>query len=325
MSSQPTPIQDPGVTVATGEPGHISAAGDWHHRLATTLESHSSLIKSTASVLLTGWNGDASKQYQTLSTVMSGHYEATAEEARAVGSALKRFSAELGNAQGEGRVALKNAIHWMNEVNEWQDKLAAAEAAKAAAQTRVKTAMSAVVAANHAASAPGAAPAAAGAAQRANSNLQAARNALAKAETDESTATKNLKNAANHFTMWQKKGGHALQEAEKAAGVAGLALGAVAISVSADGWGHQRVRERDVRVRQRLDLRRVFRGGRRGSGTRQLAGPVPGRRGRVSDGQRQRQHHRGPGRCVGPGLCRGAGEHDGQRRLEPARGDGHRR
>ena len=230
MSSQPAPIQDPGVTVATGEPDEISAAGDWHHRLATTLESHSSLIKSTASVLLTGWNGEASTQYQTLSTVMSGHYEATAEEARAVGSALKRFSAELGNAQGEGRVALKNAIHWMNEVNDWQDKLAAAEAAKAAAEARVRTAMSTVVAANHAASAPGAAPGAAGAAQKANTNLQAARNALAKAETDQSTATKNLKNAANHFTMWQKKGGNALQEAEKAAGVAGLALGAVAIT-----------------------------------------------------------------------------------------------
>jgi hypothetical protein len=65
---------------------------------------------------------------------------------------------------------------------------------------------------------------------QANSNLQAARSALAKAQTDEATATKNLKNAADHFTMWQKKGGQALQEAEKAAGVAGLAVGAVAIS-----------------------------------------------------------------------------------------------
>ncbi|HXD63965.1 MAG TPA: hypothetical protein VNV17_05100 [Solirubrobacteraceae bacterium] len=230
MSSQPAPIQDPGVTVATGEPDEISAAGDWHHRLASTLESHSALIKSTASVLLTGWNGEASTQYQTLSTVMSGHYEATAEEARAVGSALKRFGAELGNAQGEGRVALKNAIHWMNEVNDWQDKLAAAEAAKVAAEARVRTAMSTVVAAHHAASAPGAAAGAAAAAQKADINLQAARNALAKAETDQSTATKNLKNAATHFTMWQKKGGNALQEAEKAAGVAGLALGAVAIT-----------------------------------------------------------------------------------------------
>ncbi len=113
MSSTPTPITEPGVTVATGDPDTISAAGDWHHRLASTLESHSSLIKSTAGVLLTGWTGEASKQYQSLSAVMSGHYEVTAEEARAVGSALKRFSAELGSAQGEGRVALKNAIHWM--------------------------------------------------------------------------------------------------------------------------------------------------------------------------------------------------------------------
>jgi hypothetical protein len=230
MSSTPTPITEPGVTVPTGDPETISAAGDWHHRLASTLESHSSLIKSTAGVLLTGWTGEASKQYQSLSAVMSGHYEVTAEEARAVGSALKRFSAELGNAQGEGRVALKNAIHWMTEVNDWQDKLAAAQAAKAAAEARVQTAMGAVVAANHAASAPQAAAGAAGAAQQANRNLQAARNALAKAETDESTATKNLKNSADHFTMWQKKGGQALEEAEKAAGVAGLALGAVAIS-----------------------------------------------------------------------------------------------
>ena len=53
---------------------------------------------------------------------------------------------------------------------------------------------------------------------------------MAEAEKDEATATKNLKTASDHFTMWQKKGGHALEEAEKAAGVAGLALGAVAIS-----------------------------------------------------------------------------------------------
>jgi stage V sporulation protein SpoVS len=230
MSPSPTPLTDPGVSVATGDPDTISAAGDWHHRLASTLESHSSLIKSTASVLLTGWSGEASTQYQSLSAVMSGHYEVTAEEARSVAGALKRFSSELGNAQGEGRVALRNAIHWMNEVNDWQDKLAAAEAAKAAAETRVKTAMAGVLAANHAANVPQAAPGAAGAVQQATRNLQAARTALANAETDQSTATKNLKNAADHFTMWQKKGGQALQEAEKAAGVAGLALGAVAIS-----------------------------------------------------------------------------------------------
>jgi hypothetical protein len=224
MSSSPTPITDPGVTVATGNPDEISSAGHWHSALASKLEAHSSLIKSTASQLLTGWTGEASKQYQTLSAEMAGHYEVTAAEARSVASALKRFSSELASAQGEGRVALKNAIHWMNEVNNWQDKLAAAQGAKAAAETRVKTAMSAVVAANHA-SAGGA-----GAVQQAAHNLSEARAALAKAETDESTATKNLKTAADHFTSWQKKGGQALQDAEKAAGVAGLALGAVAIS-----------------------------------------------------------------------------------------------
>ena len=230
MTPSPTPITDPGVTVATGDPEAISTASAWHHKLASTLESHSSLIKSTASVLLTGWNGEASKQYQDLSATMSGHYEVTAAEARAVGNALRRFSAELGSAQGQGKVALKNAIHWMNEVNDWQNKLSAAEKAKAAAEARVKTAMQAVIGANHAAHAPGAAPGAAGAVTQANNDLQAARNALAKAQTDEATATKNLKNAADHFTMWQKKGGQALQEAEKAAGVAGLAVGAMAIS-----------------------------------------------------------------------------------------------
>jgi hypothetical protein len=230
MSSPSTPISDPGVTVATGDPDKLSAAGDWHHSLASALESHSALIKSTASTLLTGWNGQASKQYQTLSAEMSGHYEMTAAEARSIASALKKFSGELGTAKGQGRVALKNATHWMNEVNDWQDKLAAAQTAKTAAEAKVKQAMAAVVAANHAASAPHAAAGAAGGVQQATANLQAARNALATAQTDESTATKNLKNAADHFTMWQKKGGQALQEAEKAAGVAGLALGAVAIS-----------------------------------------------------------------------------------------------
>src|ERR1700753_439487 len=111
MTPPPTPITDPGVTVATGDPDSIASAGAWHHKLASTLESHSSLIKSTASVLLTGWTGEASKQYQSLSATMSGHYEVTASEARAVGSALKRFSSELGNAQGEGKVALQHARH----------------------------------------------------------------------------------------------------------------------------------------------------------------------------------------------------------------------
>jgi len=230
MTPPPAPITDPGVTVATGDPDSIASAGAWHHKLASTLESHSSLIKSTAGVLLTGWTGEASKQYQSLSATMAGHYEVTAAEARSVGSALKKFSSELGTAQGEGRVALKNAIHWMNQVNDWQDKLSAAETAKAAAQARVKMAMTAVISANHAATASQGSPGAAAAVTQANRNLTAARNALATAETDEATATKNLKNAANHFTMWQKKGGTALEEAEKAAGVAGLALGAVAIS-----------------------------------------------------------------------------------------------
>src|SRR5262249_25042613 len=83
------------------------------------------------------------------------------------------------------------------------------------------------VAANHAAAAT--AGAAGPAVVQANANLQAARNALAKTQADEATATKNLKNASDQFTVWQKKGGTALQEAERAAGVAGLALGAVAI------------------------------------------------------------------------------------------------
>src|ERR1700744_2933210 len=163
MTPPPAPITDPGVTVAPGAPDSLASAGAWHHKLASTLESHSSLIKSTASVLLTGWTGDASKQYQSLSATISGHYEVTAEEARAVGSALKRFSSELGNAQGEGRVALKNAIHWMNEVNDWQDKPPGAEKARAPAEAGVKTAMLSVVAANHAATAPQASPHAAAA------------------------------------------------------------------------------------------------------------------------------------------------------------------
>src|SRR6201986_3848329 len=277
MTPPPTPITDPGVTVATGDPDSIASAGAWHPKLASTLESHSSLIKSTAGVLLTGWTGDASKQYQSLSATMAGHYEVTAAEARAVGSALKKFSAELGSAQGEGRGALKNAIHWMNEVNDWQNKLSAAEKAKAAAEARVKTAMQAVVAANHAAMAPQTSPHAGAAVTQANNNLNAARNALAKAQNDEATATKNLKNSADHFTMWQKKGGKALEEAEKAGGGAGLA---------------------------------------RGAG--QLGGAVPGGCGRDGHGHGQRQHHRGSGRRVGPGLRGRAGQRDRQRRLEPA-------
>lgn len=230
MSTSPTPITDPGVTVATGDPNAIAAAGDWHHALASKLEAHSSLIKSTAGALLTGWTGQASRQYQTLTHEMAGHYEVTAAEARAVAGALKRFSADLGSAQGEGRVALKNAIHWMNQVNDWQDKLAQAQKAKAAAEAQVQTALQGVLAANHAAVAAHAGPGAIAAVSQAKDSLQAARNALAKAQTDEATATKNLKNASDHFTMWQRRGGQALQEAEKAAGVAGLALGAVAIS-----------------------------------------------------------------------------------------------
>lgn len=231
MSDAPAPpITDPGVTVATGDPDKISSAGDFHHALASKLEAHSALIKHTAGALLTGWNGSASKQYQTLSAEMSGHYEITAAEARSVASALKRFSSELGSAQGQGKVALKNAIHWMNQVNHWENKLGDAQKAKAAAEAKVKQAMQGVIAANHAASAPHAAPTAAAAVTQANNRLHAARKELAQAETDESTAKKNVKTSADHFTMWQKKGGQALQEAEKAAGVAGLALGAVAIS-----------------------------------------------------------------------------------------------
>ena len=201
--------------------------------MATTLESHSSLIKSTASVLLTGWNGEASTQYQTLSTVMSGHYEATAEEARAVGSALKRFSAGSATRRVRGGVALKNAIHWMNEVNDWQDKLAAAEAAKAAARRGSGRPCRRSSRADLCRERTGRR------ARRRRGCLRRRPTSTSRPPatrwprpkpTKSSTATEKLKNAANHFTMWQKKGGNALQEAEKAAGVAGLALGAVAIT-----------------------------------------------------------------------------------------------
>ena len=95
--------------------------------------------------------------------------------------------------------------------------------------------------------------------------------------------------------MWQKKGGNALQEAEKAAGVAGLALGAVAITSppmagAINGF---------VNGMSGSDTASIFAGfsagGRRGICARQLAGTLPGRRRRVSDRQWQRQHHRRPG------------------------------
>jgi hypothetical protein len=65
----------------------IDEAGGFHHAVAERLEAHSALIRSTASFLLNGWNGQASKEFDTFSSDLSGHYEVTASEARAVGSA----------------------------------------------------------------------------------------------------------------------------------------------------------------------------------------------------------------------------------------------
>jgi hypothetical protein len=232
-SAPDDPITDPGVDVATGDPDKIDEAGGFHHAVAEKLEAHSALIRSTASFLLNGWNGQASKEFHIFSSDLSSHYEVTASEARAVGSALKKFASELGRSQGEGRTALKNAIHWMNEVNHWQNKLSDISKQQDVAETNIHTAMLDVVAARSALSSaqdPKEIPGLTDRLNTANGTLASARQHMADLQNDQAQASKQWYNASEYFTTWQKKGGQALQDAELAAGVAGYALGIVTVN-----------------------------------------------------------------------------------------------
>ena len=232
-SAPDDPITDPGVDVATGDPDKIDEAGGFHHAVAEKLEAHSALIRSTASFLLNGWNGQASREFDMFSSDLSGHYEVTASEARAVGSALKKFASELGKSQGEGRTALKNAIHWMNEVNHWQNKLSDISEQQDAAETDIHNAMVNVIAARSALSSaqdPKEIPGLADRLNTANGTLGSARAHMADLQNEQAQASKQWYNASEYFTTWQKKGGQALQDAELAAGVAGYALGVVAVN-----------------------------------------------------------------------------------------------
>lgn len=227
------PITDPGVKVATGDPDKIDAAGGFHHAVAAKLEAHSALIKGTAGFLLNGWNGKASKEYKFVSEETSGHYEVTAAEAVAVGSALKKFASELGKSQGEGKTALKNAIHWMNEVNSWSKKEGELTPKVAAADKAVTTQMGVVVTARNAwvnNTDPKQDASLQVAYNNAKADLTTKRATLNDLQNQKTNASKQRYAAADHFTSWQKKGGAALQRAEQAAGVAGYALGVVSIA-----------------------------------------------------------------------------------------------
>ena len=203
---------DPGVQVAPGDPGQLSAAANWHSNLAAGLETHAATVVSAAGSLAPVWQGSAASSYQALSGMISAHFRGAAGTSRAAAASLRRYSGELERCQQEGKQALAHAEHWLDKARTDQTKLTAAQAAVTAAQAAVTGAEHDVMGAANVVG-----PSAAGVAAAAASRLRAAKDALTRAQAAERAAQKALTEATDQFTHWQTRGRQAWQDAVKAA------------------------------------------------------------------------------------------------------------
>lgn len=207
MSGSP----EPGVQVATGDPGQLQDAAAWHTSLANGLEAHAATVSHAAGGLASAWNGEAAASYQQLSTIVAAHFRAGADRARTAAVTLRRFASELERCQREGRAALRQAEHWVQEIGRDEAKLRTAQTAVTNARNAVTRAQHDLTVAAGAGAAAGKLTAAAG------RELTAARHQLTQAQAQERAAQRALTDARNQLTHWQAVGARAWHEAQTAA------------------------------------------------------------------------------------------------------------
>ena len=206
----PVPPSDPGVTVATGDPGRIVAASTWHSDLADGLDIHAGTISGAAGSLAGAWDGAAANSYQQLSSLVAGHFRTAAGVARGAAATLRRYARELERCQHAGTLARHDAEHWLGEVQRDTITLSHAQDAVRRAQDAVNHARTAMTLA-------AGAPAAGGAVGAAGRALTAADGELTRAQGAERDARRALEHAQHELTRAQDRGRRAWHEAQQAA------------------------------------------------------------------------------------------------------------
>jgi hypothetical protein len=216
--------EDPGFSVADGDPGEISQAAAWHQELADAFELHQATISGAASSVLATWNGEAARSYGQLSTVLAAHFGNAAEQSRGAAAVLQRYAAELQRTQHEGAIALVETEHWLIEQNRWQTKLDAANRAITAAQVEITAAQTML--SNPLMTGPFS-PVTQSAAQ---TQLSVAQAALRQAQEDQRIAQRGLSHAEQEALLWQARGRRAWDDAMTAAQQATGSVDAIQIT-----------------------------------------------------------------------------------------------
>jgi hypothetical protein len=196
-----------GVQVAPGDPGQLTAAAQAHAELSNMLEYHYSTIVGTANSVLGTWNGEAATAYQTLSRFVGQHYQRAGQTAGEVAAGLQLYASVLEECQEEGKHALTMAEHWLEEENQWANKLAAAENEVQAAQNAISQDSNPLFSGPFS----GMSHAQAGAA------VAAAGQQLAQAEGAVRTATFQVEYCKKQVIHWQTQGRYWWDQAEQAA------------------------------------------------------------------------------------------------------------
>lgn len=208
-----------GVTVPGGDPAEIAAMAAWHSELGNALELQYGTIKGAAEGVINTWNGEAATAYYQLSQYVANHWAMTAFNCNHLGLVLKRYSSKLAEFQQQSRTAMHEAEYWLEQQNSWETKLKAANTAVTTAQGDLEDAQRSLAAAHNPASNPLAAGPFSighnvGAAQAVVTRAQ---EALTGAQTQQRTAVKELRHAAEEAMAWQRRGHQIWLEATHAA------------------------------------------------------------------------------------------------------------
>jgi hypothetical protein len=200
---------DTGVQVATGDPGQLFQAAQWHLDLADGLSAHGHTIATAATSVSSSWTGEAAASYQALSGIVAAHFWNTAGISRTAAASLHRYGSELARLQLEGVQALRQAEHWLGEVNTWTARVQTANDAVTRAQGAVQTAETTL---SHATAGPHGTAVPAAAAQ-----VRTAQDDLTRAQSEQRKAQHELDDAQHQLSHWQKRGAELWHEAQAAA------------------------------------------------------------------------------------------------------------
>lgn len=128
---------DAGFEVAPGDPDQIGQAAAAHAQLANVLEYQYGEINGAAGSVIGAWNGAAAQSYQSLSSYTAGHYMRAGETANQVAQGLRLYAQILRQCQDDGKLAMRQTEHWIEEEAMWAKKLVEAEQAITAAQNTI--------------------------------------------------------------------------------------------------------------------------------------------------------------------------------------------